>query len=491
MAQNSAEQKKQERTAITPTRVDNFPEWYQEVIKAADMAENSPVRGCMIIKPYGYAIWENFQTYLNNLIRAEGVENAYFPLLIPLSYIAKEAEHIDGFAKECAVVTHHRLEAAPDGGLRPAGELPEPFIIRPTSETIIGEAMAKWVRSYRDLPLKLNQWANVMRWEMRPRMFLRSAEFLWQEGHCAHATEQEAQMEARRMLEVYQDAAENMMGVPVIPGEKTADERFPGAVDTLTIEAMMQDGKALQYATSHYLGTTFSKSANIVYQDKDGKQQFCHTTSWGMSTRTIGGLIMVHGDDDGLRLPPSVAPKQIIILPVIRDEQTQNEIFDYCDKLARELLQQNIRAHVDKRDLRTGDKMWDAIKKGVPLRVEIGQREMQDGQLTTTRRDIGRDSKTTIGYDEFIKTARAQLDAIQKDMFNAAKTRMESNIVDVQSLAALGDYYKNAPNAGFARMDISVLDDPSYEAIKKEFSLSSRCKPFADGGKKILIGRSY
>ena len=294
---------KNEKTAITPTRSEDFPQWYQEVIKACELAENSPVRGCMIIKPYGYAVWENMQRIFDGMIKDLGVQNAYFPLLIPLSFISREAEHVDGFAKECAVVTHHRLEKDPDGeGLRPApaAQLEEPFVIRPTSETIIGDSMAKWIQSYRDLPLKLNQWCNVMRWEMRPRLFLRTSEFLWQEGHNAFETEEGAREDTLKMLDAYAEFAESYLAIPVIKGEKTADERFPGADMTTTIEAMMQDGKALQAGTSHYLGQNFSKSCGIKFQGREGSEEFAYTTSWGISTRLVGAMIMTHSSVSGL-----------------------------------------------------------------------------------------------------------------------------------------------------------------------------------------------
>ena len=306
----------QTQTAISPTRAENFPDWYQSVIKGADLAENSPVRGCMIIKPWGYALWEKMQKVLDTRFKELGHQNAYFPLLIPLSFLQKEADHIEGFAKECAVVTHHRLEEK-DGKLVPAGELEEPLIIRPTSETIIGDAFSKWVSSYRDLPILINQWANVMRWEMRTRMFLRTSEFLWQEGHTAHATETEAREETAQMLEVYKWFSEEFLAMPVFDGEKTPEEKFPGAENTYTIEAMMQSKKALQSGTSHYLGQNFAKGSNITFTNQNGETEYAYTTSWGVSTRLIGGLIMAHSDDDGLVIPPRIAPKQVVILPFL------------------------------------------------------------------------------------------------------------------------------------------------------------------------------
>src|SRR6476659_443947 len=312
---------KQPMSAISPTRAENYPEWYQQVVKAADLAENSDVRGCMVIKPWGYAIWENIQRRLDAMFKATGHENAYFPLFIPMSFLEKEAEHVEGFAKECAVVTHHRLEPGPDGKLIPSpnAELEEPLIVRPTSETIIGEMYARWVQSYRDLPILINQWANVVRWELRTRLFLRTTEFLWQEGHTCHATAQEAMEETRLMLDVYAEFAEDYMAMPVIKGEKTAGERFPGAVNTYSIEAMMQDKKALQSGTSHFLGQNFSKASNIRFQSEKGTEEYAWTTSWGASTRLVGGLIMTHSDDDGLVLPPRVSPKHVVVAPIWRN----------------------------------------------------------------------------------------------------------------------------------------------------------------------------
>ncbi len=344
------------QTAITPTRADDYPEWYQQVVRAADMAEQSPVRGCMVIKPWGYAIWEDMQQALDAMFKATGHVNAYFPLFIPLSYLEKEAQHVEGFAKECAVVTHHRLEAGPDGGLVPTGKLEEPLVVRPTSETIIGAMYARWVKSYRDLPILINQWANVVRWEMRTRMFLRTTEFLWQEGHTAHATSEEAIEETRKMLDVYATFAQDYMAMPVIRGEKTAGERFPGAVNTYAIEAMMQDRKALQAGTSHFLGQNFSQAQEIKYLSSEGREEFAWTTSWGVSTRLVGALIMTHGDDDGLVLPPRLAPQHVVILPIFRNDEESTPVLDYCRKLQAELAAQKyddhpVRALVDERDV--------------------------------------------------------------------------------------------------------------------------------------------
>lgn len=487
-----ADVKKTAKTAVTPTREDNFPEWYQAVIKAADLSENSPVRGCMVIKPYGYALWENIQRALDEKIKEQGVQNAYFPLLIPLSFISKEAEHIDGFAKECAVVTHHRLEKGSDGKLIPAkdAELEEPFIIRPTSETIIGDSMAKWIQSYRDLPLLLNQWANVMRWEMRPRMFLRTTEFLWQEGHNAFATEKEAYADMIKMLDVYNDVYENYLAIGGIKGEKTADERFPGADNSITIEAMMQDGKALQACTSHNLGQHFAKSFNIQYQGVDGQMHTCHTTSWGFSTRSVGGLIMSHADDDGMVMPPRIAPHQVAIIPIVRDDGAA--IFEHCRQLAERLKAQGIRVKLDCSDARSSDKMWDSIKKGVPVRVEIGQREMDEGKLTYVRRDLGKDSKATVTSDEFVATAQGVLDVMQASLLKRNSDFCRANIHDVKTLADIDAFYKGG-GFGFCRIDsdVSLKDAEGFKRLKGDHSVSHRCLPFENEGRKVLIGKSY
>ncbi|MCK5203994.1 MAG: proline--tRNA ligase, partial [Desulfobacterales bacterium] len=328
---------KQTKTAISPTRDKDFPEWYQQVIKASDLAERSPVRGCMVIKPWGYALWENIMQAMNNLFKATGVKNAYFPLFIPLSFFEKEAEHVEGFAKECAVVTHHRLEKGPSGGLEPAGPLSEPLVVRPTSETIIGDSFSKWVSSYRDLPILINQWANVVRWEMRTRIFLRTSEFLWQEGHTVHATADEARERTQMMLDVYATCVEEYLAMPVIQGRKSPAERFPGAVDTLSIETMVQDRKALQAGTSHFLGQNFARASEIKFQSAAETEEYAWTTSWGTSTRLIGGLIMSHGDDDGIILPPKVASAHVVLLPIIRESKDRELVMDFTEKLAREL----------------------------------------------------------------------------------------------------------------------------------------------------------
>jgi prolyl-tRNA synthetase len=428
------------RHALSVTREADFAAWYQDVISEAEMAEESGVRGCMVIKPWGYGIWERIQKLMDARIKAAGVDNCYFPLFIPLSYFAKEAEHVDGFAKEMAVVTHHRLVGDGKGGLIPDPEakLEEPLIVRPTSETVIGQAMSRWVQSWRDLPLLTNQWANVVRWEMRTRMFLRTSEFLWQEGHTAHADRDDAMAETLRALEMYRAHAEEDLAMPVIAGEKPENERFPGAVATYSIEAMMQDGKALQAGTSHYLGTGFAAAANIRYQDKEGGQQLCHTTSWGVSTRLIGGVIMTHGDDDGLRVPPAIAPHQIVILPMLREDDGDAALLAYCEDLKRALASQSalgepIRVLLDKRAGKATQKRWSWVKKGVPLILEIGGRDAAGGQVSVVRRDRlwkadGKVNFVGQGKDEFLAQAAAELVDIQHSLHADATARRNAQI---------------------------------------------------------------
>ncbi len=496
---------KQHKTAIQPTREQNYPEWYQQVVKAADLAEVSPVRGCMVIKPWGYAIWEGMQKDLDRRFKETGHDNAYFPIFIPKSFLEKEAEHVDGFAKECAVVTHHRLEEGPDGGLVPAGKLEEPLVVRPTSETIIGAMFAKWVQSYRDLPILINQWANVVRWELRTRMFLRTAEFLWQEGHTAHATRDEAIEETMQMLDVYRDFAEEVMAVPVLQGEKTAGERFPGAVSTFTIEAMMQDRKALQAGTSHFLGQNFARAQEINYLSVEGKLEDCWTTSWGVSTRLIGALIMTHSDDDGLICPPALAPKQIVILPVLRKNVEAQPILDHCEELAAELRKlrwrgEPLRVLVDKRDLRGGEKTWQHIKKGVPIRLEIGPRDMASDSAFMGRRD-SRD-KRGVPRAELLETVSDLLTEIQDGLLAKARAYRDEATVEVSSKAEFEAYFAKGQPGGFAWC--FAADDDSYEPLLKSLKVSARCIPIADndelgtciftgaqGQKKIVFAKSY
>jgi len=442
------------RHALPVTRADDFAAWYQAVIAEAEMAEESGVRGCMVIRPWGFGIWERIQALMDARIKAAGVDNAYFPLFIPISYFAKEADHVDGFAKEMAVVTHHRLIADGKGGLVPDPEakLEEPLIVRPTSETVIGAAMARWVQSWRDLPLRVNQWANVVRWEMRTRMFLRTSEFLWQEGHTAHADEADARAETLRALEMYREFAEKALAMPVFAGEKPENERFPGAIATYSIEAMMQDGKALQAGTSHYLGTSFAEASGIRFQDREGQQQLAHTVSWGVSTRLIGGVIMTHGDDDGLRVPPAIAPQQIVILPILREDDGDAALLAYCAELRAALVQQSalgepIRVLLDQRPGKATAKRWGWVKKGVPLILEIGGRDAGARQVSVLRRDRlwREDGKVNFagqGRDDFVGGAAALLTAIQRALHDEARARREANIVrGVDSIEALKAYF--------------------------------------------------
>ena len=434
----SAKAKQPQKSAISPTRAEDFPEWYQQVIRAADLAENSEVRGCMVIKPWGYGLWENIQKHLDRMFKDTGHKNAYFPLLIPLSYLEKEAGHVEGFAKECAVVTHHRLKMNAEGKMEPEGELAEPYVIRPTSETIIGAAFARWIRSYRDLPLLINQWANVMRWEMRPRVFLRTAEFLWQEGHTAHETKEEAIREMELILEIYERFVRDYLAIPVITGEKTENERFPGAVQTLCIEAMVQDRKAIQAGTSHFLGQNFSKAAGIDFIGRDGKAEHVWTTSWGVSTRLIGTLIMAHGDDDGIMVPPRIAPAHVVILPISPKEDTRESVMDSCSALAQTLRQHEfdgepIRVEVDDRDLGGGVKNWEWIKKGVPLRVELGPRDIESRKVAVTRRDRSPKEKDFVPKEDFIRSISERLQEIQDSMLERAREFRDANIVKIDS----------------------------------------------------------
>ncbi len=489
------------KTAITPTRADDYPEWYQQVIRAADLAENSDVRGCMVIKPWGMGIWENMQRVLDGKFKETGHENAYFPLFIPLSFLQKEADHVEGFAKECAVVTHHRLAPGPDGKLVPAGLLDEPLIVRPTSETIIGAMYAKWVESYRDLPILINQWANVVRWEMRTRLFLRTAEFLWQEGHTAHATAEEAREETMKMLGVYADFAENYMAMPVIQGEKTAGERFPGAVDTYSIEAMMQDRKALQAGTSHFLGQNFAKAQGIKFQDQNSQQQFAWTTSWGVSTRLVGALIMTHSDDDGLILPPRLAPKHVVLLPIYRNPEEKSQVIPYVESLKKELEAQEyadvkVRVMIDDRDIRGGEKSWHHIKRGVPLRAEIGPKDIAKNGVFLARRDTG--EKVGVDRAELVATIGQRLTAIQDNLFARALKLREDNTRTIDNrdelLAWFTPQSKNEEkpeiHGGFAHCHFSEGSEV-HELLKKH-KLTIRCIPLnqpAEPGKCIFTGQ--
>jgi len=498
--------------ALDITRAANFPEWYQSIVARADLAENSPVRGCMIIKPWGWGVWELVQAALDKRIKETGHENCYFPLFIPLSFIAQEASHVEGFAKEMAVVTHHRLKVV-DGKLvvDPESELEEPLVVRPTSETIIGDAFRRWVASYRDLPVLINQWANVVRWEMRTRMFLRTSEFLWQEGHTAHADEADARAETLKMLEVYRELAEDVLAMPVVVGEKPENERFPGADNTYSIEAMMQDGKALQAGTSHYLGTNFAKAQNIRFQSATGDLEFCHTTSWGVSTRLIGGVIMTHGDDDGLRLPPRIAPKQIVVVPMLREKPEDAEVLAFCEKLKRELdgltaFGAPLRAHLDKKAERAANKRWDWVRRGAPIILEVGPRDMANDSVTLLRRDRLRDGEkiaaVTLTRAELLAQAPALLAQIQDALLAEAKARRDDNIrADLSTFEAIAEYFgEDAEDGagafkGWVRAPWSRPSGAELEQVEqrlKAYKLTLRNVPLEQGparGKCVFTGR--
>jgi prolyl-tRNA synthetase len=495
-------------------------------VREADMAEPSPVRGSMIIKPWGYGVWEQLQKDLDRRIKETGHENCYFPLFIPLSFIAKEAQHVEGFAKEMAVVTHHRLKLI-DGKLQPdpAAKLEEPLIVRPTSETIIGDAFSRWIKSHRDLPMLINQWANVVRWEMRTRLFLRTAEFLWQEGHTAHASAGDAMEETLRMLEVYRDFAESALAMPVFPGEKSENERFPGAEKTYSIEAMMQDGKALQAGTSHYLGTHFAEAQNIRFQGEAGELAFCHTTSWGVSTRLIGGVILTHGDDDGLRLPPAIAPRQVVIVPILRGKPEDAQVKDYCEALAKELSAENafgerLRVLVDTKDIKSADKRWKWVRRGAPLILEVGPRDVAGGQVSFMRRDSLRDGdkvkNSALPRAGFVAEAPGLLGEIQRRLYDEAKARLDANIVTgVKTIGELGEYFGAAAAdddealefKGWVRAPWSRPGGPALDRVEeqlKTLKLTIRNAPLAQGAatgkclftganavEEILIARAY
>ncbi len=492
---------KQKKTAITPTREENYPEWYQQVVRAAELAENSDVRGCMVIKPWGYALWENIKVGLDKMFKETGHVNAYFPLFIPLSHLEKEAAHVDGFAKECAVVTHHRLEQGEDGKLVPAGELEEPLIVRPTSETIIGSTYARWVESYRDLPILINQWANVVRWEMRTRLFLRTTEFLWQEGHTAHETEAEALKETRLILDLYKKFAEEYMAMPVLVGEKTPGERFPGAVSTLCIEAMMQDRKALQAGTSHFLGQNFAKASGIQYSSRDGGKEFAWTTSWGVSTRLIGGMIMTHADDDGMVMPPRLAPSHVVILPIIRKEEDRDAIMEYCNELASRLREKrfherDVEVVVDDRDINAGEKGWGWVKKGIPIRAEVGPRDMENNSVFMGRRDTGK--KEGINKETFVEGVVETLEEIQQNLLQRALDHRAEHTKEIDSYEAFTQFFtpkdKDRPevHGGFA-MSHWCDAEACEKKINDEMAVTIRTVPFdraeSGGGECICCGK--
>jgi prolyl-tRNA synthetase len=488
------------KTAISPRRDEDFPEWYQQVIRAAELAEPSDVRGCMVIRPWGFGIWENMQRQLDVMFRATGHRNAYFPLFIPLSYFAKEAEHVEGFAKECAVVTHSRLEVDADGKMKPASPLTEPLVVRPTSETIIGASYAKWVQSYRDLPILINQWANVVRWEMRPRLFLRTTEFLWQEGHTVHETEAEARAETKQMLDVYETFVRDHLAIPVFSGEKSESERFPGAVQTLAIEAMAQDRKAIQAGTSHFLGQNFARASDIQFQNREGKQEFGWTTSWGMTTRLVGTVVMAHSDDDGLVLPPRVAPTQIVILPITPKEDTRAKVLAACDELAQGLRRLKfagapIEVEVDRRDLGGGVKNWEWIKKGVPVRAEIGPRDLEKNSVAVSRRDQLVKEKQLMAMEEFLSRAPETLMSIQQNLYERARRFRDEHTRIIESKKEFYDFFtpKNSDkpeiHGGFALAHWNGSREIE-EQIKSDLKVTIRVIPLGSGenGRCIFTG---
>ena len=474
---------------LTPRSV-NYSQWYQDLVIKADLAENSAVRGCMVIKPYGYAIWEKMQRQLDDMFKETGHVNAYFPLLIPKSFLSKEAEHVEGFAKECAVVTHYRLKTNHDGTgvvVDPAAKLEEELIIRPTSETIIWNTYRNWIQSYRDLPILCNQWANVMRWEMRTRLFLRTAEFLWQEGHTAHATREEAEIEAKKMQDVYANFAENYMAMPVIKGVKSESERFAGALDTYTIEAMMQDGKALQAGTSHFLGQNFGKAFDVTFIDKNGKSDYAWATSWGVSTRLIGALIMSHSDDNGLVLPPHLAPIQVVIVPIYRSAEQLTQISEKVAGIVAKLKALDISVKYDDADnKKPGWKFAEYELKGVPVRLAMGGRDLENNTIEVMRRDtLEKETITCDGIEEYVKNL---LEEIQANIFKKAYDHREANIINVDTY----EEFKEKIEDGVFIMAHWDGTPETEELIKNETKATIRCIPLAGDktpGKCMVTGK--
>ena len=483
-------------------RADNYSQWYNDLVVKADLAEQSAVRGCMVIKPYGYAIWEKMQRQLDDMFKATGHVNAYFPLLIPKSFLSREAEHVEGFAKECAVVTHYRLKNAADGSgvvVDPAAKLEEELIIRPTSETIIWNTYKNWIQSYRDLPILCNQWANVFRWEMRTRLFLRTAEFLWQEGHTAHATREEAETEARRMLDVYADFAENFMAVPVVKGVKSANERFAGALDTYTIEAMMQDGKALQSGTSHFLGQNFAKAFDVQFINKNNELEYVWATSWGVSTRLMGALIMTHSDDNGFVLPPKLAPIQVGIIPIYKNAEQLQAIDAKANEIADKLRTMGISVKYDNADnKRPGFKFADYELKGVPVRLVMGGRDLENGTVEVMRRDTL--EKETMSVENIEQVVKTLLDEIQANIFQKALKYRQEHTITVDSY---DEFKEKIEEGGFILAHWDGTPE-TEERIKEETKATIRCIPF-DGdttpgvcmvtgkpsARRVLFARSY
>jgi prolyl-tRNA synthetase len=474
-----------------PSRSEDYSQWYNELVKRADLAENSAVRGCMVIKPYGFAIWEKMQAALDQMFKDTGHSNAYFPLFIPKSYLSKEADHVEGFAKECAVVTHYRLKNAPDGSgvvVDPDAKLEEELIVRPTSETVIWSTYKNWIQSYRDLPLLINQWANVVRWEMRTRLFLRTAEFLWQEGHTAHATAEEARQETEKMLGVYATFAEEFMAVPVIKGSKTPNERFAGALDTLCIEALMQDGKALQAGTSHFLGQNFAKAFEVQFLNRENKQEYVWGTSWGVSTRLMGALIMAHSDDDGLVLPPKLAPIHVVIVPIYRSEEELQRIGQAADQIAQGLKKAGLSVKFDDRDtLRPGFKFAEWELKGVPVRLAIGPRDLEQGVVEVARRDTKQ--KQTYPLEGIVETIQGLLNEIQQALYERALAFRQANTTRVDSY----DEFKKvlSEKGGFMLAHWDGTSE-TEEKIKEETKATIRCIPFdspEEAGQCVYSGK--
>ncbi|HOV84662.1 MAG TPA: proline--tRNA ligase [Paludibacteraceae bacterium] len=472
------------------SRSENYSQWYNDLVVKADLAENSAVRGCMVIKPYGYAIWEKIQSELDRRFKETGHVNAYFPLFIPKSFLSKEAEHFEGFAKECAVVTHHRLKTDPNGNgliVDPDAKLEEELIVRPTSETIIWNTYKNWIHSYRDLPLLINQWANVVRWEMRTRLFLRTSEFLWQEGHTAHATKKEAIEEAQKILQLYTDFTEQFMSIPVIKGVKSANERFAGAVETFCIEAMMQDGKALQMGTSHFLGQNFAKAFDVTFVDNNNQLQYVWATSWGVSTRLMGALIMTHSDDNGLVLPPNLAPFQVIIVPIYKNEKQLADISSVADKIMTDLKKAGISVKYDNDDTKKpGWKFAEYELKGVPIRLAMGPGDIENHTVEIARRDTL--TKETISMENVIDEVSQQLNDIQKNLYERALTFRNANMKEINSYE---EFKEEIEKGGFLLCHWDGTSE-TEEKIKEETKATIRCIPFdldKTPGKCMVTGK--
>lgn len=474
------------------SRAENYSQWYNDLVVKADLAENSAVRGCMVIKPYGYAIWEKMHNELDRMFKATGHQNAYFPLFIPKSFLSKEAEHVAGFAKECAVVTHHRLMANPDGSgvvVDPSAKLEEELIVRPTSETIIWNTYKNWISSWRDLPILINQWANVVRWEMRTRLFLRTAEFLWQEGHTAHATKAEAIAEAKKMVHVYADFARNFMSMPVIVGEKSESERFAGALNTLCIEAMMQDGKALQAGTSHFLGQNFAKAFDVKYANKEGQLEYVWATSWGVSTRLMGALIMAHGDDSGLVLPPKLAPIQVVMIPIFNKEDQLQTIISKMKCLKEQMEKAGMSVKIDDRDnVRSGFKFSEWELKGVPVRIAIGPRDLENNTVEVARRDTL--TKETLQIDGVVEKVKNLMDEIQKNIYDKALDFRDKHIIKVDTW---DDFKKKIEEGGFLLCHWDGTSETEAK-IQEETKATIRCIPIdscvtEEEGKCVYSGK--